>query len=197
LRATFYSRALTLATSTLAEEGTDYSVGVEYPQFGDAAIDAQIRDAVAAAAAELKAQAAKDAPVSQGFRKYEFIGMYSDVYIGPDIVSFRQVLAQDTGGAHPLPVVEGFNFDARTGRRLTLDDALAMAGLTLDTLAAGAKAQLAQQFDGDVMFPEGAVAKIENYGTFLISKDTVAFIFQPYQVEAYAAGTPEVSFARK
>src|SRR3990167_6401743 len=77
--ATSTAKTLTLATSTLSEEGAEYSVDVEYPQFGDETIDAQIRDAVASAAAELKTQAANDAPVSEGFRKYEFIGMYSDV----------------------------------------------------------------------------------------------------------------------
>lgn len=191
------AQSFTVATSTLAEEGTDYSVHVDYPQFGNASIDAQIRDAVTEAAAELKAQAATDTPTAQGFPKYEFIGQYSSVYIGPDVISFREMLAQDTGGAHPLPTIYGFNFDANTGKMLTLNDALAKIGLSLANVAASAKTQLNTQLGTDIIFPEGADPKSENYQTFLIQKNNVIFIFQPYQVAPYSAGTPQVSFPRK
>ena len=47
------------------------------------------------------------------------------------------------------------------------------------------------------MFEEGADTNPENFSSFVISADKVTFIFQQYQVAAYAAGPQEVSFERK
>ncbi|MCE9541802.1 DUF3298 and DUF4163 domain-containing protein [Candidatus Kaiserbacteria bacterium] len=190
-------QAVTVSTSTLAEEGTDYSVHAEYPQFGISAIDEQIRSAVAAGADELKKQAATDTPVSHGFRKYEFIGTFSDVYTGPEFISVREVVAQDTGGAHPLPVMLGLSFNRATGKMLTLDDALALTGLTLAQVAEQSKAQLSAKLGSDIIAPEGFEANPDNYSAFVVHENNVIFIFQPYQVAPYSAGAPETVFARQ
>ena len=79
---------------------------------------------------------------------------------------------------------------------MTLGDALSLIGLSLEEMAAGAKRQLNERYSEMLIAPEGADALAENYSTFTISASAVTFIFQPYQVTAYAAGAPEVTFER-
>ncbi len=184
-------------THTLAEDTQEYSIDVEYPHFGIPAFDEAIEKAVESAAKSLRDQAATDTPVAKGFRPYELSGGIDSTYVGEDIASARIVLGQDFGGAHPLPVVMTFNFDRTAGKEITLDGVLSLIGLTLPQMAAQAKVQLDTKLGRDIIAPEGADPKPENYQTFTIDADSVTFIFQPYQVAPYAAGAPEVDFARK
>ena len=181
---------------TLQEEATEYSIHIEYPEFGIPVIDTVVQDAMVESAGAFKEQAVHDTPVLRGLRQYELFGTVASTYAGPDVVSARIVLSQDFGGAHPLPVIVTFNFDRASGRALTLDDALAMTGLSLETLASGALSQLAGSLGEEVIFLQGAEGKVENYQTFVFDERTITFIFQPYQVAPYAAGAPEVSFVR-
>ncbi|MBI5470679.1 DUF3298 domain-containing protein [Candidatus Kaiserbacteria bacterium] len=182
----------TLATSTVQEETSGYVINVAYPQFGIPAADIQIKAIVDRAVTDFKMVPPYNEP---GFPKYEFDGSYDSAYIGPDIVSARLILYQDTGGAHGNAIAIGLNFDASSGVPISLDEALALIGKTLPEVADAATKQLTKDFD-IVQFPEGATPTLENYQTFLISKNSVTFIFQQYQVEAYAAGMPEISFSR-
>ena len=119
------------------------------------------------------------------------------MYAGSDIISVKLLLSQDTGGAHPNTVAVGVNVDPKTGRALTLDDALALTGMSLGQVAAESLAQLKAKLGADMIFPEGADPKPENYGTFLVSASAVTFVFQSYQVAPYSSGMQEVSFPRK
>lgn len=190
------STTVTVSTSTLSESTPDFTIDAKYPQFGIPAIDMQIATTVAQFADALKAQAATDSPSTNGFRPYAFYGSYDDVYIGDKYISARLLLAQDTGGAHPLPVVVGLDFDRTTGTALGPQDALSLIGMSLDELASSTKAKLTEQLGDSFMFQEGADPSYKNYETFVIDKKNVTFVFQPYQVAAYAVGAPEVSFPR-
>jgi len=186
-----------ITTKTAQEDSAEYSIDVQYPEFGIPVFDAEISKSVHAAVEELKKQAATDKPVANGFRKYELYGRVSGTYLDENIANAKIVLAQDFGGAHPLPIVVTFNFDRKTGTLFTLDSALARLGLTLPQMASEAKAQLDATLGKDIIAPEGADAKAENYQTFIVGVNSVTFIFQPYQVAPYSAGTPEVVFARQ
>ena len=71
-----------------------------------------------------------------------------------------------------------------------------MIGMTLEQVSAAATSQLKAKL-GDAMFEEGANTNPENFSSFIISNDKVTFIFQPYQVAAYAAGPQEISVERR
>lgn len=188
------STTIQVRTEKISEDQPDYSIDVEYPQFGIPSVDAEIMQAVDGAVQEIKVQAAKDKPSSEGFRKYELFGSVERTHVGNEI-SASIILSQDFGGAHPLPIALTFNF-TRAGNEITLDNALSMIGKTLPQLAAQAKTKLNAEYEGSIISIEGADAKAENYATFEISDTAVTFIFQPYQVTAYAAGMPEVTFPR-
>jgi hypothetical protein len=159
-------------------------------------MDAKIDAAVKAATDAFKADVAQMGAPETGFSKYSFKGEAADTYSGGDIVSERINLYQDTGGAHGLPIVITLNYDSSTGDEVTLDKALSLIGLTLQQVSDKALAQLHQEY-GDSVFVDGAAPKPENYQTFIVGPYNVTFIFQAYQVVAYAAGMPEISFARK
>lgn len=190
------STVVSVSTSTIQTETADYTVNADYPQFGIPAVDAAIKNVIVESMDSLTTLATKDQPAKNDFPKYAFDSTFTSPYVSDDIVSVRIVTSMYTGGAHGMPSVFGMNFDRRTGRELAQDDALRMIGLSLEQIAAEAKRQLTEKYGGDIIAPEGADATPDNYQAFYITKDSVVFIFQPYQVTPYAAGAPEVSFPR-
>lgn len=183
-----------VATTTIKEDTAKYTIDIAYPKFGIPSIDSQIDAMIATTSAQLMAEA--NADDSGQSAKYELISQFDSVYTGSDIVSARLVVSEYTGGAHPNTNVWGLNYDAKTGAALSLSDALALTGLTLQQVAASSKQQLAKSLGGEFIFPEGADASIDDYSAFVVSKDAVTFYFQPYQVAAYAAGISQTTFPR-
>jgi hypothetical protein len=191
------STAVTVTEKKLVENTTTYSVDVKYPQFGITTIDTHITQIVQDAIAQFKKDTAASPPTGTGATdmKYEFDTTFEQPYIGEDVVSVRLIISTYTGGAHPLSVAEGLNFDRTTGKILTQSDALKMTGLSLQQVAAESLKQMKAKH-GSALFVEGLDPTAENYATFVIDEDSVTFIFQLYQVAAYAAGFQEVTFAR-
>ncbi|MDZ4227000.1 MAG: DUF3298 and DUF4163 domain-containing protein [Patescibacteria group bacterium] len=186
-----------LTIAQLHDQTPAYAVDAQYPQFGISAIDAQIRQAVEQAVAEFESLTPNSPPPAGGSAaaQSQFTGTFDKVYAGPDVVSLELILSQYTGGAHPMTLFAGLNFDRATGRLLQLDDALNLIGKTVQEVSDAASAQFREEF-GDAFFSEGATDNPENFSSFIISSDEVTFIFQQYQVAAYAAGAQEVSFQR-
>ena len=184
-----------IITTAHEKESTDaYAIDAQYPQFGNTAIDAQIKKTLDDAVAQFKAIPPN--PPDSAAPQNQFTATYDKLYVGPKHISFELVISQYTGGAHGSTAFNGLTFDRATGTELSLDDALAMTGLTLDTLAAGAKQQLQQSLGDAFMFPDGVSPDPQNFDSFTISSSTVTFVFQQYQVAAYAAGAQEASFKR-
>lgn len=182
-----------MEVAEINDSSAAYAVNARYPQFGISSIDAQIQAAVDGAIAELKSLPPN--PSDSATPQNSFDGTFGSIYAGPDVVSLELILSQYTGGAHPMTLVSGVNYDRTSGRQLMLEDALAMIGLTVEEVSAKATAELQAKL-GESFFREGATTNPENFSSFLISKDTLTFIFQQYQVAPYAAGTQEVSFER-
>jgi len=184
--------AISVSTSTITDETSVYSIHADYPVFGIPALDAKIKQTIDTGIADIKST---DANPSPNNIQNEFESTFDDVYIGDDIVSVKLLLSQYTGGAHNNSIAIGINYDRATGTFLTLDQALSLTGKTLSEVSELAKSSLTSDFES-VQFPEGAAPTPDNYSTFVINKNSVTFIFQEYQVEAYAAGQPEVSIPR-
>jgi hypothetical protein len=181
-------------TKTIKEETASYRIDVDYRLFGIPVVDSHVQAEVQRAIDAFKKDAANFDPAVET-RPYSFTGEIADFYSGSDIVSERINLYQDTGGAHGLPIVLTLNYDAKTGETITVDRALSLVGLSIADVSAKSLAQLKQEF-GDSVFAEGASPKVENYSTFIVAPYNVTWIFQAYQVVAYAAGMPEVKFNR-
>ena len=178
-------------TLDIQDSSANYDIVGKYPSFGVAPFDAVIKNAVDTAVMEIKNAAAPNPATYKNALDIRF----SNAYIGPDILSVELAISQYTGGAQPLTIISGLNYDRVMGKVLTLNDVLPMIGLTIDQLAAQATEQLKAKLNGSI-FPEGLSTNPENFSSFAVSADKVTFIFQPNQVTAYAAGPQEVSFPR-
>ena len=183
-----------VTTQTVDEKTSTYTIDAEYPHFGVATIDAKIDATVKSTIAEFKTLPPN--PPEMSSPQNELTIRYALPYIGPDVLSFELIVSEYSGGAHPNSIFNGLNFDRETGRQLLQSDALKMIGRTTAQVSVSATAQLKAKL-GDTMFEEGANTNPENFSSFLISEKKVTFIFQPYQVAAYAAGPQEVSFERQ
>ncbi len=182
-----------VTTATDMESGESYSIDAQYPQFGIPAIDSQIRAALQEQIAEIKDYPAL--PPDSATKQNALVARFGNAYIGPDIVSAELIFSVDTGGAHPNTLISGVAFDRATGKRLELNDALSLIGKSVADVSASSSAQFSQAF-GDGFFAEGADTNPENFSSFSVSKEAVTFIFQPYQVAAYAAGPQRAVFPR-
>lgn len=189
------SSEVTIQEKVVTESTDTYKIDAHYPQFGIPAVDEKVQAVVENALREFRAYPAN--PRDSSAPQNELVSSYNSVYIGPDIASVALSISEYTGGAHGNTVIIGVNVDRATGRELSLDDALALIGQTLPQVSDESLSQLRATLGEDLTFPEGADAKAENYGTFLVSEDRVTFVFNNYQVAPYAAGQQSVEFARK
>ncbi len=183
-----------MQTNIITDSTATYTIDARYPQFGISAVDAKIKAVVDKAVAEFKTYPAN--PPDSAVQQNEFTSSFSDVYVGEDVVSVALVISEYTGGAHPNTVIIGVNVNRASGQELTLTDALALIGKSLEEVATQSLAELKATLGEDVIFADGAAPKPENYGTFLVSKDRVTFVFNNYQVAPYASGQQKVWFSR-
>lgn len=176
------------------DQGSSYTIDVQYPQFGMPTIDQQIASEAERAMSDIKTYPAE--PSDSALPQNSLTGTFDNVYVGSEYVSVELLLSQYTGGAHGLTNFDGLSFDRATGRRLSLDDALKLTGLTLDQVSAQASSTLTTSMGEDFIFPEGTSPDPVNFASFVVSDKDVTFIFQPYQVGPYAAGPQEVAIPR-
>jgi len=192
--ATATSTEVTVQEKLVTESTDAYKIDAHYPQSGILAFDAEVQAVIENALTEFRAYPAN--PRDSSTPQNELVSSYNSLYIGPDIASVALSISEYTGGAHGNTVIVGVNVDRTTGKELALDDALALIGKTLPQVADASLVQLKANLGEDLTFPEGASAKPENYGTFLVSADRVTFVFNNYQVAPYSAGQQQVWFKR-
>jgi hypothetical protein len=183
-----------ITTQSINEDTDRYLIKLSYPQTSIAAADTQIKKIIDAAVADIK-NATKDGPKGppvSAAGKYTLDGSFTTILGGPDIISISLSISTYTGGAHGSHVIYGLNFD-KTGKALTLDDALSMTRLTLAQLSDQLTQQLKTKLGRDFLFPDGVSADPKNFDTFLISADKITFVFQEYQVAPYVAGIQQLS----
>lgn len=183
-----------ISLGTIAATTSAYVVDAQYPIFGLLAIDTQIKKTVEDVIAELEAAPPVDHDFSVATNS--FTGLFESPYVDSEYVSVKLVLSSYTGGAHPNTSFVGQSFDKATGKRLVLADVLPLIGKSIEDLSASSTEMLKADLGEDFMFPEGAAANPDNFGSFLVSSSSVTFIFQQYQVTAYAFGPQEVSVPR-
>lgn len=187
------SPTATTTEQSLHEETDAYSLDATYPSLGIPAFDSAVMSAVARATTEFRSYPAL--PEDSAVPKNEFTGSYNQLYLGEDIASVVLSFSEYTGGAHPNTAYVGVNVNLKNGKELTLDDALALIDMSLQSVADESRRQLSEKL-GDAFFEEGTTATPENYKTFAVGADSVTFIFQNYQAAPYSAGAQSVTFAR-
>lgn len=130
-------------------------------------------------------------------RKYALDMMYK-VYASAKYVSYVYTIYEDTLGAHPNAYYLTLVFDA-TGSRVGITDILAGNPNGLEELSLVASAQVNGELKKRIgvddttgsIFADGLSPTEHNYRNFYVDGDTLAVLFQPYQVAAYALGSFE------
>ncbi|MEK7510695.1 MAG: DUF3298 domain-containing protein [Patescibacteria group bacterium] len=110
----------------------------------------------------------------------------------PRTVTYLLNAASYIGGAHGMETPTTFTFDATTGTRLALADLFLPQAdyLTrLSTLARSKLPGLTGDFTNDDFIQDGTRPIQENFQVFYLEGDDLVFLFPPYQVAPYAAGT--------
>ncbi|HTH93098.1 MAG TPA: DUF3298 domain-containing protein [Candidatus Paceibacterota bacterium] len=97
-----------------------------------------------------------------------------------------------TGGAHDLQSTKTFSFSP-TGQLILLSSLFTNGNAGLSTIAPYVQKQLSTiQYADTDMIKEGTAPTPDNYASFTVQSDGVTFIFDPYDVAPYAAGTQTV-----
>lgn len=128
---------------------------------------------------------------------YSYDTGISDIrYFDGEYVSFVQAAYEYCGGAHGLPIWEGYAFNLETGERLLLLDLISN---TEEELKSIVTAYFGEKIDAD---PEDfwSDAKETVYDLislesteFVLTDEGICFFIHPYSIAAYAAGFPEVT----
>jgi len=113
----------------------------------------------------------------------------------PNYMSVLLVFSDYQGGAHPNYLFTYFNYNPKTYQTITLDSIITADGMPKlraigenifrrnENLAPNASLSEGYFFDQGVFsLPE----------TFTLSKEGIKFLYNPYEIKAYAAGTTEL-----
>lgn len=128
------------------------------------------------------------------FRSYESAETFDVTYNKNKIISLLSSNYLYTGGAHPDHAQTGIVYDLNTNKKLELIDIL---NKTQDEIKQMFIDGFSEMIDADTeSYFEDAketVAKNSDTINFYLSKDSLVFFFNPYEIAPYAAGNPSYS----
>lgn len=180
----------------ISDKASYYTIDAVYPQVKDDVITGYFKNFVDSAIASFKddtswaaGDGANAAPAEAGALSLD-IKYTEQKSAAADNYVFS--ITTYTGGAHGLQATKTFSFSP-TGQQIMLA-ALFKNGITgLKTIAPYVRQTLAQQPGADTqMINDGTAPTADNFQNFVITDDGLTFIFDPYQVAPYAAGTQTV-----
>lgn len=102
-----------------------------------------------------------------------------------------------TGMAHPNNYSKVFNFDPVNNKEIILSDVFKTNLDYLNTLSKLCREYLYKNLESKLpgiknTIDDGTAANEVNFSNFLIGKDSLTIIFDPYKVAPYAAGTQKI-----
>ena len=95
-----------------------------------------------------------------------------------------------TGGAHSNSVTHAFVFDTRDGSRLTLDDLFVpdFDAVLTEIIARHIPESLSEE-DVEALFDPA----VQPTGNYILTSDSITFIYNPYEIGPWSIGTPSIS----
>ncbi len=166
-----------------------YSYHIDLAPFPTEKMEQEVKEYINRELFEFSKNASIDnEPGSEFFVKndIEIIGTATS---SPTINSYVLEMYEYTGGAHGSHIYAVFNYDKKTGKKLTLDDILTSPD-ALNTLHDIAAEQLSKKgIDYD---DAGIAPKKENWQLWYADGENIVFIFPPYAVAPYAYGRQDI-----
>ncbi len=126
---------------------------------------------------------------------YEIEISYQVSAASNDLVSVIFSNYESTGGAHPNTSSFALNYDLKNNRQLELKDLFIPSANYLKQISTYSLTDLKKrtgEMSDSEWLQNGAGPKAENYKSWTIANDGLHFLFDSYQVAAYAAGNFEV-----
>ena len=118
----------------------------------------------------------------------ELQGNFTEGLLNDHIVSFKTIITyQNAGAAYPTYQRQGYNFDAKTGQRLQIDDVLEgqnylpYLSAYSDTALQRIKTEAGFEVDKEKI-KEAIIPKKEQFNNFVIEEDRIDFYFYYYPI---------------
>lgn len=170
-----------------------------YPQFGNATVDAALRDFVEKVAAdyenEVRDGIEPNGEKPESWDQWEQSGFFTLSRPSADVVSITFNIYNYSGGAHGQIFIVVFNFNLATGQRLTLADLFAEPEKALTIMSEISAASLRKTLGDDVdeeMLTDGTEPTEANFQCLSLVPEGVVVEFQPYQVGPWSIGQQHV-----
>jgi len=118
---------------------------------------------------------------------------YKIDYLDDNLLSLNyEISTYVAGAAHPFSYVMVYNYDLVNDWEIELADLFYADADYLEKIASIARADLEQKLGAGYLFEEGLAPEDENFEKFVITKEGLKILFDPYAVAPYAAGPQEV-----
>jgi hypothetical protein len=136
----------------------------------------------------------KSSEVDPSDKQADFIGyayesLFTEKFIGKEIVCYSLNDYIYTGGAHPTTMMEILNFDKATGQLIDIkkiaEDTVALKTIVQKAFEANEKAELGKDFDLKNYYFEDGFVLPQNFG---ITNNGLECFYNPYEIAAYARG---------
>lgn len=177
---------------TIDETGDQYAIKATYPVTANTSVTAYMKTFVEGEVAAFTADnIPSDIPEDSATQVYTLDITYSNERSAiADTYVFTEAI--DTGGAHGLQATKTFSFTPE-GKLIEVKDLFTTGASGLTVIAPYIAKELASvDMTTAEWIAEGTAPIEDNYQNFIITDTGVQFIFDPYQVAAYAAGIQRV-----
>ncbi len=155
----------------------------DYPSSGNFEIDSQMRLEIKEQVSEfLMMSFFEESPIFRlelSYEKKEY----------QDFITYLLYRVLDTGGAHPNTTITTVTFKA--GKRQEIEDFFTLEELTKISKLVQEEL-LSKKGAVKDMIEIGTLPSYANYRNFYFTETGIVFVFEPYQVAPYSAGTVEV-----
>ncbi len=172
----------------IKEQKDNYSIDVVYPKTNNLVINEIIKNLIQEKVDKFKEAAIEPSPNSATMT---LIISYNVILNQENILSLRFASEDYTGGAHPSHLIFTKNFNLETNEEIAFNEIITSVD-ALEDLSKFALEYFKNKKLEFKLFEEGLDPKEENYKTFCLSKDSVNFYFNEYQIAPYYAGNFEL-----
>lgn len=113
----------------------------------------------------------------------------------PNYLSLKFTFAEFMGGAHPNTLFSYLNFNPQTGKVITLDSLIKteskpqLLSIAEKIFRKNEKLSPTASLSDGYFFDGGKFALAQ---TFMLSKDGLRFLYNPYEIKPYSSGTTEL-----
>ena len=186
--------SLEVRKEVLRQDNQYYAIEAEYPVTRDARTSDMLKSFVEGQIAQFIEDTSwvMDPSIDSSSRGVLSLDITYQETIATRANTYVFTIASYTGGAHGLQATRTYAFNEK-GEVITPEKLFTNGAKGLETVATFVERELVKKNVSDASWiTEGTRPIIDNYQNFVIIDNGVTFIFDPYQVAPYSAGTQSI-----